>query len=80
MLGDIELGPLDEKYATEGAGERPMLVLLGRMCTVGFLQFWKTNAYQKSGKLIEVSISSFFFILLLDVRVFDHILRRLNVV
>lgn len=38
MLGDIELGPLEEKYATEGAGELPILVLLSEISTVAFLQ------------------------------------------
>jgi hypothetical protein len=37
MLGVMELGPLEEKCATVGAGVLPTTVLLGEMCTVAFL-------------------------------------------
>jgi hypothetical protein len=37
MFGEMELGPLEEKYATAGAGVLPTMVLLGEMCTVGGL-------------------------------------------
>jgi hypothetical protein len=33
----MELGPLEEKYATAGAGVLPTTVLLGEMFTVAFL-------------------------------------------
>lgn len=31
------LGPLEEKGATIGAGDLPITVLLGNICTTGFL-------------------------------------------
>lgn len=37
IFGETELGPLEEKYATAGAGVSPTTVLLGDMRTVGFL-------------------------------------------
>jgi hypothetical protein len=37
MCGEMELGPLEEKYATAGAGVLPTTVLLGDMFTVAFL-------------------------------------------
>jgi len=37
IFGEMELGPLEEKYATAGAGVSPTTVLLGDMCTVGLL-------------------------------------------
>lgn len=39
-----ELGPLEEKYATEGAVISPITVLLGPTFTIGTLQFF---FYQK---------------------------------
>lgn len=33
----MELGPLEENDATDGAGERPMMVLLGEICTLRIL-------------------------------------------
>jgi hypothetical protein len=35
MFGEMELGPLEEKYAIAGAGVLPTTVLLAEMCTVG---------------------------------------------
>jgi hypothetical protein len=35
MFGEMELGPLEEKYATAGAGVLPTTVLLAETCTVG---------------------------------------------
>lgn len=37
MSGEIELGPLEEKYATIGADTFPMLVSLAFICTGGRL-------------------------------------------
>lgn len=37
ISGASELGPLEEKYATLGAGDLPMTVLLASICTTGFL-------------------------------------------
>lgn len=38
IFGITELGPLEEKYETLGAGTWPISVLLGDIWTVGFLQ------------------------------------------
>lgn len=37
ISGEIELGPLEEKGATTGAGDFPITVLLCNICTTGFL-------------------------------------------
>lgn len=37
MSGEIELGPLEEKYATVGAGILPIIVSLGAISTLGSL-------------------------------------------
>lgn len=47
ISGEIELGPLDEKSATTGAGVCLIIVLLGNMCTFGgyILHFSRKQYY-----------------------------------
>jgi len=46
ISGDSELGPLEEKYATEGAVVSPITVLLGPIFTIGTLHCYQKNSYE----------------------------------
>lgn len=57
ILGVIELGPLEEKVATVGAGVFPIMVLVGFICTAGNLHIWsRIYACQKPFPLFVITL------------------------